>query len=320
MDDVARLRALFNAGVNLDVQNEYGQTCSHVAAFFDHTASLLFLASHGADLQLAANDGSNVFTVVAARKHPGTLQVIESHLRRHHVISLNAFDTMVNKSKLNADLPISSFSPPPCKEISTALATTPSTTSGPKTTVLIPLDSPHDGAGSRIIDNAFHVSFLEKLDHIWKKMPVAPPEKASCNERGYFCDAEGWVMEEFRRVLSSSNMEINACSPTQAMPHIRFVNYPSTGGVLAPHIDLSRCHHIKHTLRSTFTFLLYLSDCNEGGETALLEHLPSIESSSPAIAAVKPKRGRLLLFPHVCPHEGCPVVDCPKLFLRGELY
>ncbi len=34
---------------------------------------------------------------------------------------------------------------------------------------------------------------------------------------------------------------------------------------------------------------------------------------------VTPRRGRLLVFPHVCPHEGRAVLDIPKLLLRGEL-
>ena len=33
-----------------------------------------------------------------------------------------------------------------------------------------------------------------------------------------------------------------------------------------------------------------------------------------------PRRGRVLVFPHDCPHAGRPVVDVPKLLLRGECY
>jgi hypothetical protein len=33
-----------------------------------------------------------------------------------------------------------------------------------------------------------------------------------------------------------------------------------------------------------------------------------------------PVRGRLFIFPHECPHAGRPVVDVPKLLLRGECY
>ena len=65
--------------------------------------------------------------------------------------------------------------------------------------------------------------------------------------------------------------------------------------------------------RSTHTFLLYLNDC-AGGETALLETLRGA-----CLAAVAPRRGRLLVFPHDRPHEGRPTGG-KKLLLRGELY
>ena len=37
------------------------------------------------------------------------------------------------------------------------------------------------------------------------------------------------------------------------------------------------------------------------------------------IAAVAPRRGRVLIFPHACPHDGATVVEVPKLLLRGEV-
>lgn len=37
------------------------------------------------------------------------------------------------------------------------------------------------------------------------------------------------------------------------------------------------------------------------------------------LASVPPRRGRLLVFPHVCPHAGLRVGVVPKMFLRGEL-
>jgi len=38
------------------------------------------------------------------------------------------------------------------------------------------------------------------------------------------------------------------------------------------------------------------------------------------IAEARPQRGRLVVFPHVCPHAGLAVDDAhlPKRFLRGE--
>ena len=37
------------------------------------------------------------------------------------------------------------------------------------------------------------------------------------------------------------------------------------------------------------------------------------------LSVVSPKRGRLLIFPRVCPHSGKPTISTPKRFLRGEL-
>lgn len=37
------------------------------------------------------------------------------------------------------------------------------------------------------------------------------------------------------------------------------------------------------------------------------------------LGAAIPRRGRLVIFPHACPHAGMPVLSVPKKFLRGEL-
>ena len=49
---------------------------------------------------------------------------------------------------------------------------------------------------------------------------------------------------------------------------------------------------------------------------------PEPETVAPetvVLASVSPRRGRVLIFPHACPHAGRAVQDVPKLFLRGEL-
>ena len=50
-----------------------------------------------------------------------------------------------------------------------------------------------------------------------------------------------------------------------------------------------------------------------------LEPEPEPMEAMEVLAAVAPARGRLLLFPHACPHAGAAVAVVPKLFLRGEL-
>ena len=104
---------------------------------------------------------------------------------------------------------------------------------------------------------------------------------------------------------------------------MRLLSYETQGGQLPPHTDFSRTDY--RGMQSTHTFLLYMTDCTEGGETLLLRSVQPLMdgsggSSNNVVAAVKPQRGTLLLFPHRCPHAGAPVVDVPKRLVRGELY
>jgi hypothetical protein len=244
---------------------------------------------------------------------------------------------------------------------------------------------------------------------MWKKLPVADPTKASCSERRYFCDAKGWVREGIAKALAAAaevrqaeeagvveeeqeeqeeeeeeeqqqqqeeegepkwgRLQVStkvAC--TEALPHMRILAYNDVGGDLPPHTDLSRTD--THGRKSTHTFLLYLADCEHGGETVLLRSVRASsgtagtagtgyatehavdegqavdasngasqqeeggaattfgessnqslgEGASQVLAAIAPVRGRLFLFPHVCPHAGLPVASVPKVLVRGELF
>ena len=117
-------------------------------------------------------------------------------------------------------------------------------------------------------------------------------------------------------------------------------------------MDLTRTTQLGVT--SSHTFLLYLTNCEEGGETSLLTHVSQESTPEDRIVDVKPIKGnfdyfftrelhapllkvihlaiilqvtriyygnvgRLLLFPHMCPHEGRLVKTLPKYLLRGEL-
>lgn len=79
---------------------------------------------------------------------------------------------------------------------------------------------------------------------------------------------------------------------------------------------------------TTHTFLLYLTDCPRGGTTDLLEALEGDAELAPrggvvpgqraVLATTQPMKGRLMLMPHACPHQASPVIDAPKLLIRGE--
>ena len=79
----------------------------------------------------------------------------------------------------------------------------------------------------------------------------------------------------------------------------------------------------KPSRTSTHTFILYLTDCESGGETVLLRQVPgrrfALTEQENILAAVRPCAGRLFVFPHACPHSGAEVTCVPKLLLRGEM-
>jgi hypothetical protein len=136
--------------------------------------------------------------------------------------------------------------------------------------------------------------------------------EARCSERSYFCDARAWVLRRLHGALARHGL---ALTP---LAHCRFLHYRRAGLALPPHTDLSRTAGCGRA--STHTFILYLQDCAEGagGETVLLAGLAPGEREV-ELAAVRPRRGRLLVFPHECAHAGSLVRCPPKLLLRGEL-
>ncbi|KAL1510507.1 hypothetical protein AB1Y20_006811 [Prymnesium parvum] len=184
----------------------------------------------------------------------------------------------------------------------------------PRLTHLIGKDDPHPGRGSLIIDDALPVAILDRLERLFHTLPVAPRHKmGGLNDRSYVCDADAWIRFHLQRA-------VQACDDPplegEAMPQMRFLIYNEAGGGLPPHYDLSRTDLRQRT--TTHTFILYLTDNRVGGETVLLQKL---KQPSGVRAEVTPRRGRLLLFPHGCPHLARQVVaeGLPKLLLRGEM-
>ena len=72
-------------------------------------------------------------------------------------------------------------------------------------------------------------------------------------------------------------------------PLARFLCYAAPGGELPVHVDLARTWG--GGLRSTHSFLLYLTDCTHGGETLLLETLPG----DTAVGVVPGRRATLVV-------------------------
>eukprot|EP00913_Durusdinium_trenchii_P029900 g28017.t1 len=147
--------------------------------------------------------------------------------------------------------------------------------------------------------------------------------KASPTDRCYFDDVSGWLTGALDRAISVAALP----DASSAVSRVRFLIYPEPGGCLPAHVDLPRTD--KKGLRTTYTFLLYLSDCSSGGETTFLEALESdrelaasggvMPGERRTLARVSPRRNRLLLMPHACPHLAAPIIHAPKVLVRGEV-
>lgn len=112
-----------------------------------------------------------------------------------------------------------------------------------------------------------------------------------------------------------SHMTIEAPPPLSSchvLSWMRFLEYNRPGQALEPHTDGTKtCENTGKI--STHTMLLYLCDSLEGGETRLMRNKSTI------LKRIKPKKGRILLFPHKVWHQGAPVVSVPKICLRCEV-
>lgn len=187
-----------------------------------------------------------------------------------------------------------------------------------------------------IIDEAVSEDYLEMVDDFRRSLPL--DAKRPTVKRRFFssssCPAirEGLVKaikaaveagtssdgipEKELGTPDNNNNKPGSHPPpaVHVLAYMRFLEYDEVGGRLDPHTDGNKvCEDTGQ--RSTHTLLLYLRDCHRGGETVLLEE----NKKRVVVEAVRPIKGRILLFPHPTRHEGAPTVDVPKLCLRAEV-
>jgi hypothetical protein len=281
------VKGCLDQGVDVTLKNEYGQTALYIAAWRGDAQLTQLLLEYGCDPNETANGGRSILGVAKAKGH------------------LDVVDLLITSGAIDASSRIFT------DEAAATEKLTP--------TALIDATVYHPGAGSFLIDNAVSGQIVDDLWNLWRSLPIEKcdkiKKKGPCNDRCYFCDAEGELGALLRESIASAfATENSGRSHVVVLNQMRFLCYFESGAVLAPHTDLCRIDPMTNE-RSTHTFILYLSDCEHGGETNLLRGLESDE----VLASVKPKRSRLLLFPHLCPHEGSKVEDVPKLLLRGEI-
>jgi hypothetical protein len=327
-------------GVDINKTNEYGQSAVYVAAWRGYVELVKLLLDHGADASIPANGGSTISSIYPIACRRNEMKVLEL-VNENNISSSKTANLIQDDGRTDASTLLIQMS------IQNELTCT----------ALIPPTFNHPGAGSCFIDDALSPDTIEILLELFHSLPVDANQKikknaAPCSERSYYCDANGSLRRLLGNAVARAGListvipaetvdnnnhrpsrsstinperESSSSSVLRVFPHMRFLNYSSSGTVLPPHIDLCRVNPFcrpsdkqnpKH--RSTHTFILYLTDCQNGGETSLLEEVTA-DGSAPSLAKVSPRKGRLLIFPHLTPHEGMEVVDVPKILLRGEL-
>lgn len=295
-NDLLRLKALVNAGVDIDAQNEYGQTALFLACWkgFDKIAE--YLISIRADQNISDNLQN---LPIAASKVSRNLKI----LRLFNVIELEDIaGTRIVPATQDSHLDH------------------------------IPLVSLQSITGwnlSFTIDGYLDDEYMSYLTSISELLPIAPREKECSSDRAYLCDIDTTMTAPLEAAINYAVMNIDPEYGNdkefivKVFPQMKFLIYREPKGSLAPHVDLSKnCEDFPNysALHSTHTLILYLTDCEIGGNTTLLNSVKKECFGDNVIRTVQPKRGRLLVFPHLCPHAGAPVESVPKILLRGEVY
>jgi hypothetical protein len=276
------VKGCIDHGIDLNLRNEYGQTALFLSSWFGYFDIVKLLLESGGDPSTACNAGITPLQVAI--------------MCNHQQISVLLADCSCGSFTFHEEI----FLKPTSFELLMLIDTTVN----------------HPGAGSFIIDRAIDDAVADKLVLLWQMLPVVESLTKKelgvpCSVRSYYCDSLGWISNLLTNALRQSHKAKEIC----VFPHMRFLCYRDKGICLARHVDLNRQHPFQN-IRSTHSFLLYLFDCDEGGETTLLQDLSRDEI---ALASVKPRKSRLLCFPHACPHKGEETVDLPKLLIRGEV-
>jgi hypothetical protein len=290
------VRGCLVAGVDIEWKNEYGQTALYICVWRGYREVATVLIEYGADVSIAADGGSSISSVAKAKDSLDMVELLESQSPQE----LPSYQ----------DLPPQNFAEAMKQEHDPNMILS----------TLIPTSSDHPGAGSFLIDKALSSSQVECLLDLCKSLPLGATKKKKagtlCSDRSYYCDAEGYVCHLLENIIR--RVHLGSTDDTVIVfPYMRFLIYSQSGTKLAPHVDLCRVDH-GTGLRSTHTFIIYLTSNDSSGETSLLGDV-SGEGRAEVLARVTPVRGRLLIYPHACPHEGNEVVDVPKIILRGEV-
>ena len=126
-----------------------------------------------------------------------------------------------------------------------------------------------------------------RADHIWSKFHDLPP------------------LQDFYKDLKPDPKEdVLAWKPIGLNERLRYYNY-EIGQLFSRHFDI--LYRINDDTRTFLTFICYLNDDFEGGQTIFDGCI------------IVPKAGDAILFPHELKHEGAIVTKGVKTILRSDV-
>ena len=304
--NAAHLAALLCAGVDVDARNGYGQTALFVAAWQNRADAAAQLLRFGAT-HLPSGSGVEVNAVAGPAVLPLLLRSLATPSDGEAACSSSSSSSGSNIRTRLLDV----LSP---VEVRVVHCWAPS------------------GGRCFVIDGGISASILNRIDASLEMCSAASaraeaeaPARHTDPGRLFFCDELGCAgaaiaaaLEIARAsLLRAGDEEAAAELPCGALPYMRFLVYTEAGQSLRPHTDAAKWGLTRTAGKSTHTFILFLNDCEKGGSTLFVESTKAAAAATP-LAFVAPRRGRLLLFPHACPHAGETTVTVPKLLLRGE--
>ena len=124
------------------------------------------------------------------------------------------------------------------------------------------------------------------------------------NNSRYIVDDPERAARLWAKVSASVPPMFRGCQAVGLNERFRFYRYDA-GESFAPHLDGH--YERENGQRSHLTFMIYLNDNYEGGETAF------------RYARIKPTRGMALVFNHELLHESAPVKKGRKYLLRSDV-
>ena len=195
------------------------------------------------------------------------------------------------------------------------------------------MSAPHGAFVDAFVDDLVKIHDSLSKEVTQEQHQQHKPQSTNAARRCHYCDTEGWVCQFITNALKRYNLLHQQHDGQQGLqhvfPHLRFISYIGEDiktSFLKPHIDFSVLDRSSGN-QSKYTFILYLTTVSEGGETVLLDQLPSMKKDSSELnhqdlsirCAVQPVKGRLFIFKHEHEHAGLPVVKGDKLILRGDV-